>query len=68
MPCSHSPSASRRALFAYLSRALSVACRVVSCPMVDAAGLVLQPRKGVPRRPFGLRFRAPVGVGLGLRH
>jgi hypothetical protein len=42
--------------------------RVVSCPILDAAGLALQPRKGVSLRPYGLRFRAPVGVLFGRRH
>ena len=41
---------------------------VVSCPILDAAGLALQPRKGVSLRPDGLRFRAPVGVLFGRRH
>ena len=41
---------------------------VVSCPILDAAGLALQPHKGVSLRPDGLRFRAPVGVLFGLRH
>jgi hypothetical protein len=41
---------------------------VVSCPILDAAELALQPHKGVPLRPSGLRFRASVGVLFGRRH
>jgi hypothetical protein len=46
-------------------RSLRCSVVLVTCPIFEAAGLALQPRKGVSLRPFGLRFRAPVGLVLG---
>lgn len=51
-------------------QAAPVGCRhVVSCPILDTAGLALRPPlRGASLRPYGLRLRAPVGVFFGLRH